>query len=421
MKLIVHKRAFLHYILIYLMLLWHDAGLKIMFGTTNFEYLTLGIAIIFIFFYRRCRSRWAFGFSAAIATNILFVRYFIGGVGIVYLFKCMSGILLTAVAVNYDRSFFVERYVKVVTFFAGTSVVLWMVTLVAPQLYKQMTILTYSIYSQKTYISAVDFIATPIKFYGALLYVFREGIDTVRNNGIFNEPGLYQIVLNSALYLTLFFPDLISNDKKRIRRYSLILLVTVITCQSTTGYLSLFAILLLFILKRQKKKKNNIIAIIVVAIGILFADTVMNGQSSFFMSTIGSKISITNQGVSFVGSGKYRAETTTISLLSLLKNPLGIGMDRYDVLLAMAGKTSSDGNALMLTGATMGIQMWLILILFVAVPMYRQSQSKMEFFTLLFVYINVTMGQSNVFYPGLLILTTNFHLIKKTTIINKAK
>lgn len=83
----------------------------------------------------------------------------------------------------------------------------------------------------------------------------RTGNELTRNNGIFNEPGLYQMVLNTALYFTMFFPEQLKCGAKKQERYMLILIIAIVTCQSTTGYLSLGAIIVGYLMTKQKGKK----------------------------------------------------------------------------------------------------------------------------------------------------------------------
>ena len=64
-------------------------------------------------------------------------------------------------------------------------------------------------------------------------------------------PGVYQIVLNAALFVLLFWKKkLYFGNEKQYRTATVIVLLTLITCQSTTGYLSMMVILLCFFFMR---------------------------------------------------------------------------------------------------------------------------------------------------------------------------
>ena len=86
-------------------------------------------------------------------------------------------------------------------------------------------------------------IERPLYVHGILLYTTSDW-EPMRNVGIFTEPGIYQMILNTALCVLLFFADKVHIKEKTKKRYTVILVLTVLTTQSTTGY---FAIAFLFL------------------------------------------------------------------------------------------------------------------------------------------------------------------------------
>ena len=81
--------------------------------------------------------------------------------------------------------------------------------------------------------------------YGGFLYLFQFQHHIGRNNSIFFEPGAYQAFLNAGLFLLFFVKMEFSLKRQRI--YISILLATLLTTFSTTGFL-IFAIICQFIL-----------------------------------------------------------------------------------------------------------------------------------------------------------------------------
>lgn len=74
---------------------------------------------------------------------------------------------------------------------------------------------------------------------------------------------------------------------------------------------------------------------------------------------------------------------------------------------------SADGTALMYDLAALGIQIWMILIAFFVVPTFKNKKNIVTFGVVLFMYINTTLGQSDIFYPSLLILSFGYQLSDK--------
>lgn len=90
-----------------------------------------------------------------------------------------------------------------------------------------------------------------------------------RNSGIFGEPGLYQIFLNFAL-LMMFTNMSIFLKKISIKKYiiSIILLITtILTTVSSTGYLCLALVLAIGVLGKScsRKLKIKLLAIVIIA------------------------------------------------------------------------------------------------------------------------------------------------------------
>lgn len=405
MTIRINKETVFHYFLLYLLIIWQDAGIKLYFGTTRVETITLVVSGLCILQYARCRSKWMFLFSAVLLGNVVIVRFLTAGVGISYLMSSISGISIATVAVTFNSEKFAYRFVRIVSFFAAVSLLMWLFTLLFPEIFQRLSLISYSPYSRRVYTTAEDYFLRPVSYYGGLLYVARVGNDLTRNNGLFNEPGLYQMVLNTALFLVMFYPKQCSKNQKEQTGLTYLLILTIVTCQSTTGYLSLLMIIVAYMVVHKKTgSRIKIIRLIVGAIILFAMDAITNGEESLLSTVIRSKINISSSGIEFIGSGIHRVNTTLIVLGALLKSPWGIGFDRFEQLITLAGKTSSDGTALMVAFGSLGIQMLAVLIIFVAVPMVKRRTPFLLFVTALFMYINTTMGQSSIFYPALLVL-----------------
>lgn len=412
MTLTINKKVIVQYILIYLMLIWHDAGIVFLIGRDLSRHLILVVCLILMLLKQRCRSQRMLWFVLAILLDVIFVRCLSGGVGINYVLNAFSGIAIAYTAFKYDKENFVDRFVKTVVFFAATSVICWLITNIAPSIFERLTVLSYSPYSNRIYTTDKAFTLSPVYYHGVLLYVMRTGNELIRNNGIYNEPGLYQMVLNTALFFVLFFPEQLKSRTKKQKKFILILIIAIITCQSTTGYLSLGALLIGYLVtQRKNEKKMKIGRYIIVALFILLGDLMINQDTSVIGQVVGGKITISSQGIEFATSGLARANTASIVFSNILKSPFGCGFDTINNIFASVGKRSADGAALIYDLAALGIQIWLILVCFVIVPAYKAKKNMITFVLIVFMYINTTMGQSDLFYPALLILTFNYQLV----------
>lgn len=405
-----YKKVF-QYILIFLMISWNASGLVVgIIGTGTFDYIVLAVCSLTVILHKRCQSKTLIFFAIAIMIDVLIVRFTSGGIGLTYFWHAMSGMAITYCAYLYNKNFFIHRYVKCVFFFSLLSLFFWCVSLVAPTIIPQITFLSYVNFYRKFYLSDTQFNSLPVTYYGALFYVFRVGNELTRNNGIFNEPGLYQMVLNTALYFVMFYPEKIFMSNKKKRQLLILLILTIVTVQSTTGYLSLIVLIIMYLVSSNIEggDKVPIKIIIAIAIIILAVDQVVNGTNSLVGSVISSKITMENGTLSFVSTGAARVDTFAIVLASLIRHPFGVGADLFHNMIIAAGKTSSDGAALMASAAQLGVQIWAILIAFFAYPAYKHKKSIYSFVAVVFMFINTTLGQSDIFYPVLLILAMNF-------------
>lgn len=407
----INYKTVFQYILIFFLISWNASGLVVgIIGTSTFDYVVLFACMITILLHKRCRSNILALFAIAILADVLIVRFTAGGIGLNYFLHAMSGMMITYCAYLYNKRYFIHRYVKCVAFFAALSLFFWLVSLIAPEIITKITFLSYVPYYRRFYLSDTQFNSLPVTYYGALFYVFRIGNELTRNNGIFNEPGLYQMVLNTALYFVMFYSDRLFVSDKKKRKLLILLIITIVTVQSTTGYMSLMVLIVMYLISNNVEKQNKvpIKRIIIVVIGILLVNQAVSGTDSLLGSVIGSKIAVENGRISFVSTGAQRVDTFAIVLNSLINHPLGVGSDLFHNMLQAADKTSSDGAALMASAAQLGIQIWAILIAFYAYPAYKNRKSIYSFIAVVFMFINTTLGQSDIFYPALLILSMNF-------------
>lgn len=404
MSLKVGKTQLVQYILIIMLYLWHYSGLILAMGTANFYYFILITCAVVMLWRKKTIQNKAFLFVGVLAANVILVRFLSGGVGIAVIIKWASAIFLTYTAVYIDRKKFIERFVKIVAIFAVFSILMWIITLTLPNLFIATSLYTYVPFSTKYWLNGQTYHLIPTTYYGNLFYVMRIGNELTRNNGIFNEPGLYQIVLNTALFALVFYEDSVQIDEKTKNKLLVIIVIAIITCQSTSGYIGMVVIFMGALLLSDRQRRNKIFGSVILIAMVVAIDYVVNGNESLVMTTIGYKLFASNKGFELNGSSFARVETMEIAFNNIMKNPFGAGFDRFNQLIAAAGKNSSDGAGLFAYLIALGIEIWVIIYFFVIHPMIKNHRSVVVSMVAIFLYINTVSGQSDIFYPALLIL-----------------
>ncbi|MCM2535837.1 O-antigen ligase family protein [Neobacillus pocheonensis] len=177
------------------------------------------------------------------------------------------------------------------------------------------------------------------------------GIGTLRNPGIFWEPGVFECYINLAILFLIFDRD---NSIANKKYYYLIFISTLITTQSTTGYIIAGLILLYATLTFKIAVKNNIIRIFIVVFSIL-------GVLFFINSNVVSdKFNQDN------GSYSARTADLTQSLDMIKESPiLGIGyLSDKQILEQQIRNIEKNSNGLLIFIIQFGLIIFMIYFTF---------------------------------------------------------
>jgi hypothetical protein len=241
---------------------------------------------------------------------------------------------------------------------------------------------------------------------GGLLYVFNNGIHKNRNSGVYPEPGMYQFFLNIGLYFLLFVCKEIVNKNRIV--YMIILIGTILTTQSTTGYISLIIILSLYITQRHinTKAKAQLIVLFAVLSCLIFATPAL---SSKVMNVINSKIRITGgtSNINFLltGSGSTRTRDTKEDIKIFLGDKYGRGYKGYSSLWASEPNEpgertkGSSSNSLTYTFAVYGMFFALFMIILYFSSFIGHSNSFNQGLALALFFLNTVMAQGLFLNP----------------------
>lgn len=408
-ELKISIRATLQVILIYMMFMANESLLYAM-NREIYYYLFLGVAIIIAIIYKMhlLKKRHLMSCGGIFLIALIFNRLINdGGIGIGYFFRVASKALIVYVAYNVDKKNMLRRYIGMMTIFAAISLFFFTMSFIAPEAVKSVlgyshTIDHANIYSQWT--STWSDI-----YYGKFLYVYRDG---VRNSGLFTEPGLYQMLLISGIYILLFIPERVGMTNKDIKRSLFILVITMITTTSTTGYMCIMIVFVGFMITRRNSYngaiKNFAFFIIIAGISVTIIDYFIRGTNSiiqvyFFDKLFGMGNSKIGYGNS---SGDARLVIIEITAQSLLRYPLGSGVSKFlNIANAMGYGNIMAGCGLFYYLAVFGIIGWAAIMIYIFKPAYRNKKGLLSFWVFLLIYIVSTTSQQYIMAPGFLLIS----------------
>lgn len=403
----INKQSAIHYFLIYFMLIVNQSCLYEYFLRS--ELIRLGLLCLFgLLIAKNYKKNYRIYLGTA---GILFVcmfitRFMAGGIGLTAWVGWVLPIFVSVYVVNFDFDNFFKRFVKVAVFLAGVGIVFFFIQISVPELLKTILPIEYDTsFSDKVWYDSKRYIEIFHKGYGLFLYSYKVGGDSLmRNKGIFTEPGICQMLYNSALIILLFFSDKVAMTKKQFKRNMTVLIIAIVTVQSTTGYILLGCILICYIFTNQKRKKNVkgyiFTAIILGSIGLL-GDLAIRGSESFLNIAIFDKILGNNNQFKIQGSGMARIGSALLSISVMIAHPLGIGSDNL-LELQEADLVAGGGAGIFKFGAKAGIIPLLTCILFYAVPIIKSSLKPLIKILLIFFIFDILFAQTIPFYPILI-------------------
>ena len=332
MKIRINRKAMLQYILIYCMLIMNQSHIYRLFINTNtaLQVMIIGVLAVWLLVRHRNKSQRGFFLAIVMIAATTFVRIIQGGIGLTFCYEIIIKVFIVYAAILVDVDLFLIRFVKTVTLFAAISIVGW------TQQVAGLDLMTRFAPVHPDYASKVSWetgyrVASQYKIYGILFYTTSQ-MESMRNVGFYTEPGIYQMVLNSAIFILLFFNSGLDISQSIRKKYLLICIVALILTQSTSGYLGLAVILLGVVLNtanETKSIKNTILLLCVIGVVALFADLSVRGETSLLYKAIISKVFSDKGHLDINAStGMYRMASIAMCIQAMIQNPFGMGVDR---------------------------------------------------------------------------------------------
>lgn len=386
----INIKQITQFILVLLMVLMHGA----VYWSVNFQerYVALFAVAFFVLFvvtvYLEGIPKWFFVYCI-ITSACYFLSAFISGIGLSSGLNIKTAMILdiniltALVAYKMDRNRSLRLFVLVVTVLAMISLAFYYISLVVGK--DSLTrFFTYYSWGRGHYVNP--------------LYSFT---NDDRNYGIFYEPGVYQIVLNSALYLLFFSRDEIKLNNKVYNFSFVILVITIITSGSTTGYLNLAFILVgMVLLKGKSKIQKHIAYMCGIFILLMTADYIVNGDSSLISTYAINKIfeiKVTTSTINYNTSGGARMFIFNIAKEALVSNPFfGLGSNYIsDAIGTEFYSGFGTGNGLCSMIASKGLVTTVITIVPFLYMAYKNRSSRMQYLIFILIYFNTVLAQSS--------------------------
>ena len=399
MKWTISKSAIKGYFLIYFMILVNQT---ILYESTFRPLNPIIFSLLFIFclLHRDISSNkviWLIGF---LLLSVIFVRLRVGGIGIDVWLDWGIKILITYIAVKYNNRNFLTRLMNLILIIAVFSLFGFFSEMINPNIWKSITpFTTQSLFGNK--------------LSGLFLYVSG---DLKRNRSLFSEPGIYQMIINAALFVLIFWDKNISWSLKKKKIALIIFLVALLSCQSTTGYISCFVIILLSILSKENKSpiKKTFIVLGISVVIILLYDYYINGTNSFLYSVSLFKIEETSfflEAPTTNNTGNARLGTIILCITSMLEHPLGVGINGVSSFLNTT-ETGFLAAQIMQDGASLGVIPFCVILFCVFSPIIKANIPILQKVAIIFLYMNTALAQSNSYYPLLIFFSVLLYINK---------
>lgn len=393
MSLVVSKNAIVQYLMLYVLLSFQGSVIYKLFDQW---FMLFALICTGLFVLKRAKKpnirylTWT-----VIICGLLLVNHFntngstsIGTVGNFFSRFCIA---YTCIAINEEK--FKERFLNIIVFIAKINLLEFIIGLTPAR----------SIFSIFPALNSSGSVYHCSLFYAAKLS------DMSRNNGMYGEPGVYQIILNVALIILLFGNCKWLSSKKR-KSFLIILLFTILSAQSTTGYLGTMIVLGCFVLSSSEyKEKAWLKIVIVLGVALFAAVAIYGGTDSFIYERFTSKLFGGTSGVDLSAStGRYRAISIETDLLISSKNFWGVGTSQYKVWWAqyVHDWTNTNGSVVGLTSsmATYGIICAVAMIAFLVQGVWKNRNSYLHFLALIGCISVTVLSQPHVLYAIYIVL-----------------
>lgn len=409
----ISKSALIQYFYIYMMI--QAAGGRIQAAVGNQIFYAVAFVLGALYLLKRWNSiahrktwfiNWILLLSASLVISVLFT---FGDLSIITAISYASRIMLVFAAVDMDADEFTTRFLKMTAVLCTAS----LITFIPCQIFGHE--IFAPIYSKLYYIpNGNSWLGGT---HGLFLFVFNF-LDPTENAYMFGEPGEYQILVIAAIYILIFkYRDKMYSST--FKKYLILYLVTLITIKSTTGLMNGFVLLVAFILGRNNKiRRENKVILMVIAVFALIIGMRYITSTSYFYDTFVQKFTTSSStGIDFSeGTGAGRWGGITRFFESVKEHPtdiiIGVGFEGFKK--TSMGEFSAAGivNSIMMLGIFTNI----IVFGGMFVKSLQYSNDMVEFLAIVFIVINMGLGQPEVLCSIVILITLYSYLTDSSSV-----
>ena len=252
----------LEYLLLSLIIYVSDD--TVIFGTNidlkyiYFKYVFTICAFFFLFVKNKTfvKTR-QFNYCVAMCFFVVLSSIFNDDLRLGLIYKCIVLLLSCVYASKIDFNRFAETFVGFMYVVAFVSVICTLILMVHPAIFSFATGLENTA-------------NTP--FYNLFIYVAPTITESVRNYGIFREPGVYQMYLIICLVLMLYY-----TPKFELKEFVVVSMALFLTF-STTGYIAYVGVATLLVIKRKgegisKKQRRYVLMLLALCMLLIVTQT----------------------------------------------------------------------------------------------------------------------------------------------------
>lgn len=398
----IKLRSIIQLFLMYFLIISHGGVIwsLVIHGSERYFIIILSfIILLFLMIYLKIGIKKGYFFYCLSTATCFFISAFINGIGFNTGLNIKSAlvtdlyILIAIVTYKIDKKQSLTLYLKWVYFLSLSSLLFFSIQL----------IFGGNIFPESLF--------PPIgirNLYGFHIYTVAHN-ELSRNFGLFYEPGVYEIILNIAIFLLIFYDDYVYLTDNAKKRCLIIIFCTLLSTKSTTGYISLAIIIFCALCRNGKRnKKKELISIIIVAFFLLLIDYIINKSNSIVYVHIIEKFSsmFYENSISYGSSGGARVFVIQQAIRSLKSNPLwGTGARKLrDIIDNMWYENFGTGNALFTMLATKGLMTTIFSIVPIFYIGYKNKKSKISFLCFVLLFLNTTIAQSEIWYASFILI-----------------
>ena len=327
---------------------------------------------------------------------ITFVRFMTnGGIGITDWLTVSGQIMLVYLVVAVSDDQILAKYINLCTLMSLISLAFYFVQLTNSEILTEL--LPQIKYHDHT-------------VYGRYLYVFRPYnliVEANRNNGIFTEPGRYQIPLIASFLILLFFRKELNKTNTTYFFAIVVNVLTIISTGSTTGYVSIGIVVAAYMIMKEKEAKSTkrrIVMIFVIAIVLLLADYNSRAGESLVGKYLLDKLVSTD--IQEAGSsGGARMRMIELSIQTMMSHPLGAGQQYITDRIVV---DNSHGAGLLRFIAAVGVLPGIGILIWLIKPTFEKSI--LLGVCIVLVYVNIGLSQTYAVYSPLILIPTYIRL-----------